>query len=149
MERLNQMRVLRFTGVSMSTMVLMASLPQLPEESRKPEPKEPRETEALPLPDMDKLNRDSSPIRLEPQPLEMDFALGMSNALPIRPLSDPMEYALSADHPHQHTTIGPSKLCQGCGRKLSGAEVRTVRERQAKAEHRQRWDERQYLKRGV
>lgn len=40
-----------------------------------------------------------------------------------------------ADSPivHSHTTIGPSKLCQGCGQKLSGAEVRAVRERQAKA----------------
>lgn len=32
---------------------------------------------------------------------------------------------------HEHSTIGPAKVCQGCGQKLTGAELREVRQRQA------------------
>ena len=49
---------------------------------------------------------------------------------------DPREPKTSpqiATDQHQHSTTGPAKICRECGQKLSGAELREIRSRQARA----------------
>lgn len=66
----------------------------------------------------------------------------------ITALDPPSEATTTERGPHRHSTIAHAKVCRECGQKLSGAELREIRERQAKAAKRSRWDERQYLKLG-
>jgi len=98
-------------------------------------------TGALPLPEEER------------QP-EMSGALPNHQPLNQQDLADwwRIHQAEASKHesaPHQHSTLQASKVCRECGQKLSGAELREVRERQGKAAGRSRWDERQYLKRGA
>lgn len=146
----------------MAAMLLMAGLPPLPREERQPDPKEPPEPKPLPLlagtdreedapqlkmpplPDRwAKLNSDSYPVRLEPRPLAMAVMEPEERAQVVQTeqtviLRGPLAMAL----PHQHSTVAHSKLCRECGQKLSGAELREIRERQAKAAGKHKWTSR-------